>query len=154
MGHSRRVRRAEAAGRSASGSALGVALLEVIFAMCVFVVTLTLLGGAMISIVEAGQLVETREIAETHLATVMEQLRHTTPQELLAYQPPPIEERVTKGMVRVECFDSSGNPLSLPLDPGALSEPLPNPLEVRATVTCTAARNRHVSTSASMLFVR
>ena len=128
----------------------GWLLIEVVFAAGIMAVSLSMIYGSMISLSDLGSLAETREIASSDLSTFMEQLRSSTVDEALALQP------VVKPREKIEvaCVDATGAVRPLPLDPKTLSEPLPNPLEVRVTLTWILGRGRTQSVSASALLAR
>ena len=131
----------------------GLALLEVMFTSGILGLALVMLLGSLISVVEVGRIAESREIAATHLGTVMENLHRATYEQLLAYEPPALEGLGPTEKVVVACLDRAGKPIPLPVDPETLAEPLPYPLEIRVEITWVAGRARSLSASSSMLYL-
>lgn len=132
----------------------GVTLLELMFASGILAIGLAMLFGSMMSITTVGQAAEQRQVANTCLSRVMEELRGSTGEQLFDYVPPPIHGLSDTSGIIVECFDGDGNPVVLPLAGEVDSDELPNPLEVRVTVVWVDTQGRTVSLSASSMFRR
>ncbi len=113
----------------------GMTLMELMLASGVMAVSLTFLFGSLLTISAAGDITANRTIAVTHVSTVMEQVRTLTYDELLAYQPPVFVGLGMSETVHVEYYQADGTTVVPPIAPGALANPLPNPLTVKCTVT-------------------
>jgi type II secretory pathway pseudopilin PulG len=132
----------------------GMTLLELMFAAGVLGMALTLLFGSLLTISAVGGMAEGRGIAVTHLASVMEQLRALNYNEMLAYQPPGFTALGATEQVKVECFKDDGTTVQLPVAPGSLPTPLPNPARARCTISWYDQRGHALSLNASQLFYR
>lgn len=98
------------------------------------------LFGSLVTVSVAGGMNRDREVAVTHVATVLEELRSLTYDEVLAYQHPAFGNLQPSELVTVDCFKSDGTTLQLPVAAGTLAAPLPNPLQVRCTITWADSR--------------
>ena len=130
----------------------GVTLIELMFAVGVLAVALSLLFGSLMSISLAGKVTQARGVAAVQLASVMEELQGLSYESLLEYVPPTLEGAGTTETVEINCFDASGAELALPVSSETLeglSEPLPNPLRVESTVTWYDERGHEYSFSVS-----
>ena len=116
----------------------GMTLLEIMFASGLLATAFALLFTCIISLAVLRRAAETRQIAVTHLATIMEEVRDSSYNELLGYVPPQFEGLEEILSVQLECFDETGYPIELPVSAEArssLNEALPDPFEVRVTVS-------------------
>lgn len=118
----------------------GFTLIEIMLAAGVVALALSMLFGSMISIGVMGDVAESRADASTTLAGILEYTRVLDFEDMLTFVPPEIEGIGVKNVITLECYDAAGGPISLPLtvdgEGGELEiPPLPNPLEVRATIT-------------------
>ncbi len=147
---------------------VGMTLLELTIATGIMTVALAMAFGGVLSMIAVGRLSEEQEIAATHLATVMEELRTCNLEEIIAYEPPRLEGLGNEVYVTLEYVDAEGNLVALPaagavgaegegedegdaaVDPAAL----PNPLELRVEITWLGERGREYSMSASAVFGR
>ncbi|HOT51978.1 MAG TPA: hypothetical protein PLI07_13435, partial [Candidatus Hydrogenedentes bacterium] len=98
-----------------------------------------------------GSISDSRRIASCRLAGVLEQLRTLSYDEALAFAPPASDAVET---VVVECVDARGEPIRLPMAGQSLAEPLPRPLEMRATVTRMDSKGHSHVVSGSVLITR
>jgi len=124
----------------------GFTLIEIMFAAGVVAIALSALFGSMINISVMGQVTEARADTSTALGRILEFTRVMDFEELMEYVPPEIEGVGVKNVITLECFDADGATVSLPLVAAEGDEvvipPLPNPLEVRATITWADERGR------------
>ena len=117
----------------------GMSLLEVTFAAGIMATALSLLFGSLISISLIGRLNEDKSVANTELASTMEQLRSLEFSDLMTFTPPSPTTPGVEQTLTLEAYLADGTVLALPLTPdeaGEVAVPpnLPNPLEVRATL--------------------
>jgi len=117
----------------------GMSLLEVMFAAGIMATALSLLFGSLISISLVGAINEDRAIANTTVASLLEEIRSLDHGALLAYVPETPAHPGAKRVVTLECFGADGTAIALPLatdDQGNVvnAPSLPNPLEVRVTL--------------------
>jgi len=123
----------------------GMSLIEVTFAMGILATTLSLLFGSLISITVIGRINEDKAVANTELASILEEMRGMSLADTLTFAPtipahPGVEQTVV-----VECFNDENTAITLPMaltldDAGNPVGPLPdlpNPLEVKATLLWT-----------------
>lgn len=129
----------------------GIALLEVMFATGIMALTLSMIFGSVISLSDLGSISENRRVASSHLASTLEHIRAWSYDQVVAFAPPAPDAVET---VTAVCMDAGGNPAALPVNISALSSPLPNPLEVRVTVTRLDAKGHSHVVSGSVLVAR
>lgn len=115
----------------------GVTLIELMFAAGVIALGLSMLFGSLVSINVMGEVSRDRAVAESTLASVLEDIRLQSFTDLQSYRLPfPLEEPgIAQGMA-VRMNDEDGNPVWLPMSTvdgsvSAGSTPsFPNPVEV------------------------
>ena len=129
-------------------------LIEVTIAAAVLAVALVFTMGSIISIAATGRINEDQTVAAAVLSTMHEQFREMSYDELIAYQPPTTSELGATTTVTVVCYDGGGTALALPVSPGSLSTPLPNPLEVQVTLTWLDEMGRPFSMRTTALYGR
>lgn len=124
----------------------GMSLVEITFAMAILATTLSLLFGSLISITVISRLNEDKAVANTELASVLEDMRSMDLSSLLTYAPEAPGHPGVEQTVLLECFDEDGVGVDLPLamdldeqsgQPVGPLPDLPNPLEVKATLLWT-----------------
>lgn len=123
----------------------GMSLMEVTFAMGILATTLSLLFGSLINITVVSRLNEERAIANTELASILEDMRGRPLADVLEYAPEIPGHPGVEQTVLMECYNGDGGAVSLPMalsrdEQGALTGPLPdlpNPLEVKVTLLWT-----------------
>lgn len=120
----------------------GFTLFELMLASGVLTLALVSLFGSLVTISMAGGMNKDREVAVTHVASVLEELRSLSYDEILAYQPPAFNNLQPSELITVDCFKSDGAPVRLPVAAGTLATPLPNPLQVRCSITWADSRGR------------
>jgi type II secretory pathway pseudopilin PulG len=126
----------------------GMTLLEVTFAAGVLATALAMLFGALLNMRVIGQVSSDRSVALANLASVMEDLRGSSYDDLINYTQPTVHGPGVSNAVLLECFDADGNGIPLPWEagdadaapPGAGS--MPNPITVKATFAWTDERGR------------
>ncbi|MBI4557360.1 MAG: hypothetical protein HY706_07250 [Candidatus Hydrogenedentes bacterium] len=132
---------------------MGVALIEVVIALTILVVTLTLIIGGLNSITRLASVSEQRELAAIRLGSVLEELRQWNRQELLTASPGSLPVAEGNETIQVECQDGTGQFVSLPLDTSGLSS-APNPLTVRVTLTRSDVRGTKLRVMSGFLCLR
>ena len=123
----------------------GMSLIEITFAMGILATSLSLLFGALISITVIGRVNEDKAIANTELASVLEEVRGMSLAELLTYTPEAPAHPGVEQVLVLECYGDDAAAVALPMaleldDDGKPVGPLPdlpNPLEVKATLLWT-----------------
>lgn len=129
----------------------GVTLLELTIASGILAVALVLLMGGLVSIADTNEITENQSMASSHLESVIEEIQSLSYDQLLEYQPPALPGLGAQSTIQVAGIDSSGNQVMLPVDAATLGTPLPNPAEVRVTVTWNDVRGRLYAARASTL---
>ena len=101
----------------------GLTLLELMLAAGVLALALAFLFGSLITMSLASGLTENRASAVTHLASVLEEIRGLSYNEMLAYEPPEFDNLAPTEAITVECFKDDGTSLELPIPPRHFDEP-------------------------------
>lgn len=133
------------------GADAGIALIEVMFATGIMALTLAMVFGSVISLNDLSSVSSTRRVVSSHLTGVLEQLRTSSYDEVLSFTPTASDASET---VTAVCADARGESVALPVNVQSLTEPLPNPLEVRVTVTRNDAKGHPLAVSGSVLIAR
>ena len=140
-------------------------LIELMFACGILAMTLSFLFSSLLGISVIGRLSESRTSASTTISSLLEEIQTMSYDDLLAYEAPDIEGPGVAHTVKVECVlpgdslagteggESSSEEIStleLPL-PETFSGTLPNPLEIRVTLTWREASGHTFRASASTM---
>ncbi len=129
----------------------GMTLLELLFASGITATALSMIFGALIGISVMGELNESQALAASTVAGVMEEIRTLSFEELKNYTPPNLHGPGISYLIQVDAMlpgegsdteteaaegttTSEIKALPLPL-PSEFDEELPNPLELRVTLT-------------------
>lgn len=117
----------------------GLTLLEVTFAAGILATAFALLLTSMMSMSVVRRGSETRQVAVTHLSSILEEVHDASFAELMSYVPPAFEGWEGNETLVIECFNSEGQafvlPLTSDLSVNLMEGELPNPLEVKATLS-------------------
>ena len=132
----------------------GMTLLEVTIAATVLCVALVFTMGSIVSIAATSSINEDQAIAAAAISSMLEQFSDMPFEELLAFQSPSTGELGATATVTVQCYDSTGTALALPVNVFTLTNPLPNPLEVQVIVTWFDKMGRPFSKQATALYGR
>lgn len=132
----------------------GLSLVELVVAAGVLSVGFTLLAGSLTSIVATGRQTEMRQSALAHTSCVLEELRGISFEEVMAYEPPDLRGLGNDVAIILECYDSDGASVTLPTDDEDVIDALPNPLEVRVTVTWKEREGVYLSKHSSTMIRR
>lgn len=128
-------------------------LIELTLAVGVLAMALGVMFSSLISMYRMGEIAEGRTRAAMVMASVLEEIQSLPMEQLLAYNPNPVDGEDNSVVVQLEIFTSSGAAVTLPTAPGTLT--FPNPMEARATVFWTEQpRGRTFSMSGSTLLAR
>lgn len=136
------------------GEESGVTLVEVMIAAGILAVSFVYLIGGIVDISDSNKVIEGRTQAGSQLASVMEQMRSMSFEAMMNYTPPTLPELGESAQVTLSCVASDGGNVPLPLVDASVASSLPNPLEVRATVTWRDSRGRLNSQQLSSFFRR
>lgn len=120
----------------------GVTLIELCIASGIMAVCFLFLIGGIVDMHGSNEIVAGRTLAQAQLMTVMEQMRAMPFETLMAYSPTPVAGLGDSATISVSVVNSSGQLVSLPITNTAVSSALPNPLEVRATITWRDSQGR------------
>lgn len=133
----------------------GFSLVELTFAAGVLALGLSMLFGSLLSLALVARLNEERAVANAHLASVLDQVRTKSVDDLMEYQPPALDTPGVQRAVTLVCFDANGESIPLPLESPAgsvlIRPALPDPFEVRATLLWSNARGQVFESSATTL---
>ena len=147
--------RGEHPAKSRSARNGGFTLVELMFAAGTLALALTLLFGSLISIDVMGEVNEGRTKACNHLASVMEDLRSSTLDQVITREIPLYVEDHVEMAVSLEAVNLSGERVQLPVsDVATTIAGLPDPVEVVATVVWTDSRQRMYTSTASTMVGR
>jgi len=125
----------------------GMSLIEITFAMGILATALSLLFGALLNITVIGRVNEDKAIANTELASVLEEMRGMSLAGVLTYTPEVPAHPGVERVVLLECYNANATAVALPMaleldeqgKPVGPLPDLPNPLEVKATLLWTNA---------------
>lgn len=133
----------------------GFSLIELTFASGILALGLSMLFGSLLSLALVARLNEERAVANAHLASVLDQVRTKSVDDLMEYKPPVLDAPGVQRAVTVVCFDAEGKSIPLPLESDGASPlqrpALPDPFEVRATLLWSNARGQVFESSATTL---
>jgi len=132
----------------------GLTLVEIMIAGGILAMSFVFLLGSIVSISSTGESSENRSKAQTDLSTVLEEVRSVSYDQLLAYVPPELPGLGDSVNVEVVCLAGGGVEYELPIDADLLAAPLPNPVEVRVTVSWLDRMGRVQTARASALAER
>lgn len=134
----------------------GLTLLEVTFATSVLAIALAMLFGSLLNLRLIGQTSGEKSVALAHMASVMEEIRGLTLEQLMTYQQPAFNGPGEDQAVLIECFDKDGAAVGFPVKPddaGEVTLPatglFPNPAPIKVTFAWTDASGRVYSVRAS-----
>jgi prepilin-type N-terminal cleavage/methylation domain-containing protein len=117
----------------------GFTLIEIMLASGVVAFALSMLFGSLISVSVMGEVTESKADASIALDGILEYTRSLDYEDMLEFVSPEIEGVGAKSVITLECFDAEGESIALPLTAAAGEEltipALPNPLEIKATIT-------------------
>lgn len=137
------------------GDEAGFTLFELTLASGIMLVALVLMMGSLIRISSTTAATEDRAIAATQLSTVMEEIQGFRDLDSIrTYQPPALDGLGAFQTVDVEAIAADGTAIAVPATEEAFDTNLPNPLEVRVTVTWRDASGRTFVREASTLVRR
>lgn len=153
----------------------GLTLLELMLASGVMVTTLAMLFGSLLSVSLVGEIAEQREVAVSHIASVMETMRTTPLNELPSMELPPMGGLGCAEVVQIAYINESGEAVVImsgspdpygdtlgdmdgedggqttgEFDPTVL----PNPLELQVTIDWVNSQGHPATSTASMVVGR
>ena len=111
----------------------GFTLLELVFAVGVLSLALVITFGSLTGITKMGQVNEGRTRAVALMSSMQEQLRHMQRQQVLTFDPDPVEQDGYEFAYQIEAYSTAGAAVTVP-SAGASLANFPNPMEVRVTV--------------------
>lgn len=123
----------------------GMTLLELMFACGVLALALSMIFGSLVSLSIIGQISEERTCANSAVASILEEVRSVSSDELRGYVPP--ADLVMPGIsqtVTVECVipgatsadGTAGETAYVPLPlPTGSEQAFPSPMEIRVTLS-------------------
>jgi len=112
----------------------GMTLLELMVASGMLTLAMSMIFGSLMSISVVGNLSENRVDAVNAVSSVLEQVRQQSYEQILNFTPPELTCPGVRRTVTLECYNSAGTAIPLPLGESQSLPSLPNPLEVKATL--------------------
>lgn len=139
---------------STTSAEQGMTLIEIMTAAGLISIAFLYILGAVLSVNETRATVQQQGLAVSQLSSVTESLGSMPFSDLLTFTDADIAQLAPDQNLTVECFTADGEAVSFPLAADVDPDALPNPLEVRVTVTWDGPRGRTMSRSASVLMRR
>lgn len=140
--------------RRKHGQDAGFTLLEMMIAAGIMVGGLVLVFASIFSMNELCTLSGERALGMAQLSGLLEDLRASSYDELLTYQPPPINVKLGSPVVEVQAYYDDGSYVYLPIEGDVLDPPLPNPCELNVKLSWSDRRNHIVTATASTMYRR
>lgn len=123
----------------------GLTLLELTFAAAIMASTLVFILGSIVSLSVTSDIAADQAASMAYAASIVEELRRASEDELLAYAPPEPPAGTPNQSVEVSyVLDDNGGVFVPPGDPlaaGVVAE-LPNPLHVNISITAVSKSGR------------
>jgi len=132
----------------------GFTIVELCIAAGIMAVVFLFIMGGIIDVNDSNQVITQRTIAQSQLQSVLEQMRALTIDELAVYTSPAMQGLGAQSTVALSCVDASSAVVTIPLASASSASSLPNPLEVRATVTWRDPQGRLLSHQTATMFRR
>lgn len=120
----------------------GLTLIELMMAAGVVLIGIVMTMSAILAISQTTASNEDLTKARSHLATVAEDLRSRALEDIVAYTAPAMEGLGAFETISISVVDSGGNLVPVPVAANYDSSALPNPLQVRITVTWRSGAGR------------
>ena len=98
-----------------SRSRYGFTMIEVMFATGILLLTLVLLGGVVSRLAALNQIAVRQEIATTHFASALEEIRALDHKDLQTFRPTQPQDLGENGRITVECVSANGDTYALPV---------------------------------------
>ena len=132
----------------------GFTLVELCVAAGIMAVVFLFMIGGVIDVNGSNQVIVQRTIAQSTLQSTFEQMRSLTIDEIAVYSAPVLDGLGAQAAISLSCVDSSNNAVPIPLSDPTSASSLPNPLEVRATVTWRDPSGRLLSQQLATMYRR
>lgn len=129
----------------------GLTLVELLIAAAILGSTLAYLLGSVISISALNATTHEQAVAVAQVSSILENLRGLSYSQLLAYTPPAVQGLGAGTTVQIVGLGAGGAAVAIP---ASASTVLPNPVEMRVTITWKDKRARTQSSRASMMIRR
>lgn len=130
----------------------GFSLIELCIASGIMAVAFLFIIGGVVDASSSNSVVTTNTLANTQLTSTLEQLRGTPFSTMVATTPTAVDGLGASAVISLAAVNSSGGLVTFPISNAATVAALPNPLEVRATVTWRDVNGRLLSQSLSTQF--
>lgn len=133
----------------------GIMLVELMIAAGILVVALVMVMGSLLSVWQVIAISEQRINVSSEVTTILEEVQSLTFEEILDYDPAPLKGSLTTEYTKLAMFDAEGQEIALPISEELLNlETLPNPVEIKVTVSMHRNNRAPITRSASTLVRR
>lgn len=133
----------------------GIMLVELMIAAGVLVVALVMVMGSLLSVWQVVAISGQRIDASSEVTTILEEVQSLTFEELLSYDAAPLNGSLTTKYVELAMLTAEGEEILLPISEQEIDlETLPNPVEVKVTVSIHNHRTAPIARAASTLVRR
>ncbi len=130
----------------------GFSLIELCIASGIMAVAFLFIIGGVVDASSSNSVITTNTLANTQLTSTLEQLRGIPFATMVIATPAAVDGLGASAVISLAAVDSSGGLATFPITNATTVAALPNPVEVRATVTWRDANGRLLSQSLSTQF--
>jgi Tfp pilus assembly protein PilV len=123
----------------------GFSLIELCIAAGIMAVAFLYIIGGVVDASSSNSVVTTRMLAHTRLTSTMEQLRAMPFADMIVSTPVQVDGLGASATLSLAGVNAAGGTVAFPITNAAVVVALPNPLEVRATVTWRDVNGRLLS---------
>ncbi|MCC6155137.1 MAG: prepilin-type N-terminal cleavage/methylation domain-containing protein [Candidatus Hydrogenedentes bacterium] len=130
----------------------GFSLIELCIASGIMAVAFLFIIGGVVDASSSNSVITTNTLANTQLTSTLEELRGTPFSTMVTTTPTAVDGLGASAVISLAAVDSSGGLVTFPITNAATVAALPNPVEVRATITWRDVNGRLLSQSLSTQF--
>lgn len=133
----------------------GIMLVELMIASGILVVALVMVMGSLLSVWQVISISGQRIQVSSEVTTILEEVQSLTFDEILEYDPAPLKGSLTIKSMELAMIDAEGLEIELPTSVELFNlETLPNPVEVKVTVSIHKNNIAPITRSASTMVRR
>lgn len=125
----------------------GFSLIELCIAAGIMAVAFLFIIGGVVDASNSNSVVNGRMLANAQLESTLEQLRAMTFANMIISAPVQVRGLGASATMTMQAVNAAGGLVNFPITNAAVVAALPNPLEVRATITWRDARGRLLTQS-------
>ncbi|MCC6797274.1 MAG: hypothetical protein IT366_19310 [Candidatus Hydrogenedentes bacterium] len=130
----------------------GFSLLELCIASGIMAVAFLFIIGGVVDASSSNSVITTNTLANTQLTSTLEELRGTPFTTMITTTPITVDGLGSSAVISLAAVDGTGGLATFPITNAATVAALPNPLEVRATITWRDVNGRLLSQSLATQF--